>query len=139
MKHSTRAAFACLAALVIAAGLAACGSSTEVNEATNGNGVTRPGDGPESASMGGKVPTIVIRNGEPVGGIKKLEYSAGEQIRFEVTSDVADEVHVHGYDLMQDVPAGGTVSFDFPAEIEGIFEAELEGRKEQILEIQVNP
>ena len=28
---------------------------------------------------------------------------------------------------MKDVPAGGTVEFDFPAEIEGIFEAEMEG------------
>ena len=120
--------------------LAACGSSSEeTNQATTGAATTRPADSPESASMGGKVPTIVIRNGEPVGGIKELEYSAGDQIRFEVTSDVADEVHVHGYDLMQDVPAGGTVSFDFPAEIEGIFEAELEGRKEQIAEIRVNP
>jgi len=97
------------------------------------------GGGPESASMGGKVPTVVIRDGEPVGGIKELEYSAGDQIRFEVTSDVADEVHVHGYDLMQNVAAGGTVSFDFPAEIEGIFEVELEGRKEQIMELRVNP
>jgi Cu-Zn family superoxide dismutase len=104
-----------------------------------GGGAAEPGDNPESASMGGKVPTIVIRNGEPVGGVKELEYDAGDEIRFEVTSDVADEVHVHGYDLMQDVPAGGTVSFDFPAEIEGIFEAELEGRKEQIAEIRVNP
>jgi hypothetical protein len=139
MKHSTKAAFACLIALAIAVGLAACGSSSdETNEATNG-GVTRPADSPESASMGGKVPTIVIRNGEPVGGIKQLEYNAGDEIRFEVKSDIAEEVHVHGYDLMQDVPAGGTVSFDFPAEIEGIFEAELEGRKEQIAEITVNP
>ena len=89
--------------------------------------------------MGGKVPTIVVRNGEPVGGIKELEYNAGDEIRFKVDSDVADEVHVHGYDLMKDVPAGGTVSFDFPAEIEGIFEAELEGRKEQIAELRVNP
>jgi len=138
MKNSTKAVLACLAALAIAVGLAACGSgSEETNEATGG--VTRPADGPESASMGGKVPTIVIRNGEPVGGIKQLEYNAGDEIRFEVKSDVADEVHVHGYDLMQDVPAGGTVSFDFPAEIEGIFEAELEGRKEQIAEITVNP
>jgi hypothetical protein len=140
MKHSTKAAFAFLAALLIAVGLAACGSSSdETNEASTGGATTRPADSPESASMGGKVPTIVVRNGEPVGGIKELEYDAGDQIRFEVTSDVADEVHVHGYDLMQDVPAGGTVSFDFPAEIEGIFEAELEGRKEQIAEIRVNP
>ncbi len=131
MKRLNKTAFALLAALSIAIGLTACGSSSdETNEATAGGDVTRPADGPESASMGGKVPTI---------GIKELEYNAGDQIRFEVTSDVADEVHVHGYDLMQDVPAGGTVSFDFPAEIEGIFEAELEGRKEQIAEITVNP
>jgi hypothetical protein len=139
MKRLNRTAFALLAVLALAGGLAACGSgSDETNEASTAT-TTRPADSPESASMGGKVPTIVIRNGEPVGGIKQLEYSAGDQIRFEVTSDVADEVHVHGYDLMQDVPAGGTVSFDFPAEIEGIFEAELEGRKEQIAEIRVNP
>ena len=139
MNNSTKAVLACLAALAIAVGLAACGSSSdETNEATTG-ATTRPADSPESASMGGKVPTIVIRNGEPVGGVKQLEYDAGDEIRFEVKSDVADEVHVHGYDLMQDVPAGGTVSFDFPAEIEGIFEAELEGRKEQIAEITVNP
>jgi hypothetical protein len=140
MKHANKAAYAFLAAIAIALSLAACGnSSDETNEATTTGATTRPADHPESASMGGKVPTIVIRNGEPVGGIKQLEYSAGEEIRFEVSSDVADEVHVHGYDLMQDVPAGGTVSFDFPAEIEGIFEAELEGRKEQIAEIRVNP
>jgi Cu/Zn superoxide dismutase len=104
-----------------------------------GGSAPEPGDNPESASMGGKVPTVVIRDGEPVGGMKELEYDAGEEIRFEVVSDVADEVHVHGYDLMQNVAAGGTVSFDFPAEIEGIFEVELEGRKEQIAEIRVNP
>lgn len=93
----------------------------------------------ESAARGGKVPTIVIRNGEPVDGVAELEYDTGEQIRFEVSSDVADEVHVHGYDLMEELPAGGTVSFDFPAEIEGIFEVELEGRKLQIAELRVNP
>jgi Cu/Zn superoxide dismutase len=93
----------------------------------------------ESASRGGKVPTFVIRDGEPVGGVAELEYDAGEDVRFEVTSDVADEVHVHGYDLLEQVPAGGTVSFDFPAEIEGIFEVELEGRRVQIAELRVNP
>jgi hypothetical protein len=104
-----------------------------------GGEATTPPDGPESASMGGQVPAIVIRGGEPVGGIQELEYEAGDQIRFEVRSDVADEVHVHGYDLSEDVAAGGTVSFDFPAEIEGIFEVELEARGEQIAELRVNP
>ncbi|HEX5928356.1 MAG TPA: hypothetical protein VFY48_03095 [Solirubrobacterales bacterium] len=95
--------------------------------------------GEEAASRGGKVPAVVVRDGEPVGGVAELEYDAGEEVRFEVTSDVADEVHVHGYDLLQVIPAGGTVSFDFPAEIEGIFEVELEQRGLQIAELTVNP
>jgi hypothetical protein len=85
------------------------------------------------------VTTIVIKNGKPVGGIEQLTYNKGEEVRFRVDSDVSDEVHMHGYDIMKDVKAGGSVSFAFPATIEGVFEAELEGRKEQILELTVNP
>ena len=85
------------------------------------------------------VTTIVIKDGKPVGGIAQLTYNKGEQVRFKVDSDVSDEVHMHGYDIMKDVEAGGSVSFDFPATIEGVFEAELEDRKEQILELTVNP
>lgn len=92
-----------------------------------------------TSNTGGKVTTIVIKHGKPVGGIADLTYNKGEQVRFKVDSDVSDEVHMHGYDIMKDVTAGGSVSFDFPATIEGVFEAELEGRKEQILELTVNP
>jgi hypothetical protein len=120
-----RKAVALLCAVAVT-GLAACGGS----ESDGGHSITEA----QNAN-----PTIVVKNGEPVGGVEELEYSAGDQIRFEVDSDVADEIHVHGYDLMKDVPAGGTVSFSFPAEIEGIFEVELEGRKEQIAELRVNP
>lgn len=86
-----------------------------------------------------EVTTIVIKNGKPVGGIADLTYNQGEEVRFRVDSDVSDEIHVHGYDIMKDVEAGGSVSFAFPASIEGIFEAELEDRGEQILELTVNP
>ena len=81
----------------------------------------------------------MVKNGKPVGGIRTLTYNKGDRIHFKVDSDVSDEVHVHGYDIMKDVKAGGSVSFDFPATIEGVFEAELEGRKEQIIELRVNP
>jgi hypothetical protein len=98
------------------------------------------GGGAATTKSGGHtVPTIVIENGKPVGGIAELSVNEGEEVRFKVESDVSDEVHMHGYDIMKDVKAGGSVSFDFPATIEGIFEAELEGRKEQILELTVNP
>ena len=93
--------------------------------------------GPEKTTKG--VPTIVVKNGKPVGGIRHLTYAKGDQIRFKVESDVSDEIHVHSYDVMKDIEAGGSVSFDFPATIEGGFEAELEGRGEQIIELTVNP
>jgi hypothetical protein len=95
------------------------------------------GSGTEATTKG--VPTIVVQNGKPVGGIRQLAYEKGDQIRFKVESDVSDEVHVHGYDIMKDIKAGGSVSFDFPATIEGVFEAELEDRGEQIVEQTVNP
>jgi hypothetical protein len=100
--------------------------------------VLKNGGGDTTATTKG-VTTIVIKNGKPVGGIAQLTYNMGERVRFKVDSDVSDEVHMHGYDIMKDVKAGGSVSFDFPATIEGVFEAELEGRKEQILELTVNP
>lgn len=85
------------------------------------------------------IPTIVIKGGKPVGGIQDLTYAKGDEVKFRVKSDVADEIHVHGYDLMKDVEAGGTVTFDFTADIDGVFEGELENRKEQIIELTVNP
>jgi hypothetical protein len=92
-----------------------------------------------STNASGNVPTVVVKNGKAAGGVRDLTYSEGEQVRFKVESDVSDEIHVHGYEIMKDVRAGGSVSFDFPANIEGVFEAELEGRKEQIVELTVNP
>jgi heme/copper-type cytochrome/quinol oxidase subunit 2 len=101
--------------------------------------VLKNGGGKTTSNVSGEVPVIVVKHGEPVGGIRDLTYNKGERIRFRVESDVSDEVHVHGYNIMKDVKAGGSVSFDFPATIEGVFEAELEGRKEQIIELTVNP
>src|SRR3954452_15148368 len=100
---------------------------------------TTPASDTGGKSAKAQTPTIVVKNGKPVGGIRELDYTEGDQVRFKVVSDVSDEVHVHGYDLMQDVAPGHPVTFDFPANIEGVFEAELESRKEQIIELRVNP
>lgn len=137
-----------LLALGAGVGLAACGSDSgstnETTPAATSEGGTTPeektsAEGDAMRHEGEGAETIVVRNGEPVGGVAELTYSAGDEVKFKVRSDVADEVHVHGYDLSKDVEAGGTVSFSFPAELEGIFEVELEERAEQIAELRVNP
>ena len=59
-----------------------------------------------------------------------LTYSKGDQIHFKVEVPFEEEIHLHGYDVAKEVPkGGGTVTYDLPADIEGVFEAELEGRR----------
>jgi hypothetical protein len=86
-----------------------------------------------------RVALIEVVDGEPVGGVAELAFTEGENIRFVVESDVADHVHLHGYDVFQDVPAGGKVEFNVPATIPGVFEVELEDRVVPLAEITVNP
>ncbi len=85
------------------------------------------------------IPTIVVESGQPVSGVEELSFEAGEQIRFAVRSDTSDEVHVHGYDIEKPVGPGQVVRFDFPASIEGVFEAELHESGEQIVELRIEP
>ena len=67
--------------------------------------VLKGNDSSEQDTDGGKLQTIVVdKDGEPVGGIRELTYNKGEQILFKVKSDVADEVHVHGYDIDEGRP-----------------------------------
>jgi hypothetical protein len=80
---------------------------------------------------------VLVKGGKPVGGIQRATVKKGQTVAIVVHSDVADEVHVHGYDLHKDVSAGGTVRIAFPATIVGEFEAELESRKLQIVEFTV--
>ncbi|MDX6635877.1 MAG: hypothetical protein QOF06_2080 [Solirubrobacterales bacterium] len=117
------------------------GSDTTTGANTPSSEASDPGNGKETETESKPdVTTIVVgKDGKPVGGIAEITVNQGDEVSFKVESAIAEEIHVHGYDLMKDVPAGGTVSFEFPAEIEGIFEAELEGRGEQILELKVEP
>jgi hypothetical protein len=85
------------------------------------------------------VQTIRVVDGQPQGGVKTVSFKKGDQIRLKVQSDVADEIHVHGYDLMKDVAAGGSVQFDFKGTIEGRFEVELENAGVQIANLEVTP
>ena len=86
-----------------------------------------------------EVPTITIKDGKPVGGEQEIEVDKGDTIQFKVKSDADHEIHMHGYDIAKDVEAGGTVSYNVPADIDGIFEIEIEDLGEQIAELRVNP
>jgi hypothetical protein len=81
----------------------------------------------------------VIVDGEPQGGIARDSVDRGQALEITVTSDVADEVHVHGYDLMADIAPGAPATIRFEADAPGRFEIELENSGIQIAELEVRP
>jgi hypothetical protein len=80
-----------------------------------------------------------VAGGNVAGGVKTVPVLQNAQIVLVVRADVSDEVHVHGYDVMQDVAPGAPARIALRATIPGRFEVELEDRKLRILELEVRP
>ncbi|MDG6104084.1 hypothetical protein Daura_12405 [Dactylosporangium aurantiacum] len=68
------------------------------------------------------VVTVAKRKVTPPTG--RVEVAKGSLVRITVTSDVADELHVHGYDRSLALPAGAPASLDLRADRTGLFEVE---------------
>jgi hypothetical protein len=73
------------------------------------------------------------------GKVTRLEFKEGDTVKFRVVSPVAEEVHIHGYNIAKDLEPDKEITVSFPATIEGIFEIEYEHAGEQIGELRVEP
>ncbi len=82
---------------------------------------------------------IVVRGGKVSGGLRRVTVKQGEKVVLVVGSDVADHVHLHGYDKFADVAPGKAARIVFVASIPGRFEVELEERGLQIADVEVRP
>lgn len=92
---------------------------------------------PEDAQPEGKTIRIDVTGGKPTPPAHLVPVSLGESVTLVVTSDVADEVHLHGYDAHVDLVAGQEGKLTFKADIPGRFEAELEGTGTLLIELEV--
>lgn len=82
---------------------------------------------------------IRVEGGQPAGGVEEITVKTGDTVRLTVTSDAPQEIHVHGYDIIDNAGPGSPARFRFDADIEGVFEVELEGPHTQIAELRVEP
>ena len=60
-------------------------------------------------------------------------------MRFRVVSARPEEVHIHGYDIKQELEPGKVETVSFKATITGIFEIELEGSGTLLAQLKVVP
>jgi FtsP/CotA-like multicopper oxidase with cupredoxin domain len=68
---------------------------------------------------------------------RRVRVDRGERVRIRVEADRNEEVHLHGYDLSEDVAPGRPAVLDFTADAPGVFEVELEQAHLKLFEIQV--
>ena len=120
------------------------GSSTPTTLATTTSAVatttTATTTSEATTTSGGSEPfRILIEDGAKTEGLDTISVRVGETVRFEVEADVADEVHVHGYDLTFETIPGEGILVEFVADATGIFEVELENLGLSFVDIEVTP
>ena len=107
-------------------------TTTEPEVTTTAATTTAPAE-PQVARISVSVP------GDKAPTVKHFTIQQGSQVVFVVKSELADEVHLHGYDLSADVAPGEPATISFKATAPGLFEAELESRSLPIAELEVRP
>jgi FtsP/CotA-like multicopper oxidase with cupredoxin domain len=114
--------------------------------ATAPAGTGDPATTPEEAATAEEPPApaprverVRIEGRQPVGEVRTLRFRSGDTVRLRFSSDLDEEVHIHGYDRYVDVPAGGAITDRFTADAEGIFEIESHGSGALLARLEVSP
>jgi heme/copper-type cytochrome/quinol oxidase subunit 2 len=81
---------------------------------------------------------VTVVDGTVTPPPSRVAVPLGSPVALTVTSDVADEIHVHGYELEEPVAAGGSVTIQFTADQAGLFEVETHETEKLLLQLQVS-
>ncbi len=80
--------------------------------------------GTEATAVQDRSISVSITGGRVDPPVGRVEVGKGSTIRLSVTSDVPDELHVHGYDRRLTLAAGTPATLEFRADVTGMFEIE---------------
>jgi heme/copper-type cytochrome/quinol oxidase subunit 2 len=114
-------------------------ATTPVSDETTTTERVEPRPKPEPPEPEVVKEEIEVEAGQPVGGVADIEIPAGEEAVITVTSpDTTEHVHLHGYDIFADLAPGQPAKIEFKADIDGVFEMELEDSVVPIAEVTVD-
>lgn len=150
MSTKTRIAFAAIAAVLAVTAIVLAQpdeASEQADDPSPGAAQPAPGTDPTATAPSAPEPApmeIVLRDHRVEGGVQTIKVKTGDTIRFLVSSNAADEIHFHGYDIEQKVRPGAPARFEAKADLEGIFEvesheAEHAGNESLIAKVVVEP
>jgi len=97
-----------------------------------------PSSAPVPAVPEVRVITASYVGGEVVTDGVRVESELGEEVVLRISSDVAEEIHVHGYDVYADIPAGGSVDIPLTLTLPGSYEVELHGAGRPLFQLRTS-
>ena len=132
---------AALAGLGLAAVLTGCTGTDEAAPAgpttsSSASGSASTGAPSARGSTGQRI-EVTVTGGQADGDTGRVVVPADAHVTLVVTSDTADELHVHGYDLSADLAPGTPATVEFDASIPGVFEVELHDAGTLLLSLQI--
>jgi hypothetical protein len=99
-------------------------TGTETGTETEGSG-EGSGEGSEEGGHGTKAVDIRVTGNRVEPPASRVEVNAGEPLRLTVTSDVDNELHIHGVNITRTVRAGQPLTVEFVTQQAGTYEVEL--------------
>jgi FtsP/CotA-like multicopper oxidase with cupredoxin domain len=113
-------------------------STTTAATTTSATTATSTGDAATTtAGFAGKLVQVRVAGGKVETAQRRVRVSRGDRVRIQVQSDQADEVHVHGFDLSEEVGPGKPATVEFTADLPGVWEVELENAKRKLFDLEV--
>jgi len=82
---------------------------------------------------------MTLKNGRRVSEPAVLQVHQGDDVTLRVTSDAADELHLHGYNLRLQVAPGSTATLRFTAKLTGRFAVESHKTEATLGAVEVYP
>ena len=82
---------------------------------------------------------IAVSQGRRISGPELIQVHAGDEVVLRMTSDQADELHLHGYDLHLRLLAGEPGTLSFKAVHSGRFDYELHHARLELGALEVLP
>jgi plastocyanin len=124
--------------LVLAVGLTGCaGTAAPASAGSSSSAAGTSATASGTAEAAGQRIEVQVAGGQVSGDTGRVPVTAGEHVTLVITSDVADQVHVHGYDLETALSPGQPAEIAFDATIPGVFEVELHEAGTLLLSLQV--
>jgi hypothetical protein len=123
--------------LVAAAGGCASGDDSSDAASTSPSAAGSSSGSPSPAAEQATEIAVAVTDGKVEPKPRRVEVDKDSQVRLIVTSDVDDELHVHGYEVEADLEAGRPTTVEFVADQSGIFEVETHESDLELLQLEV--